>query len=96
VLKGNLAPDGAVIKPSAATRTLLKHRGRAVVFETIEDLHARIDDENLDIDEHCVMVLKNCGAEGLSGHGRGRQHAAAAQGAAQGHHGHGPHLGWRA
>ena len=67
VVKGNLAPDGAVIKPSAASAHLLKHRGRAVVFETIEDFHARIDDENLDIDEHCIMVLKNCGPRGYPG-----------------------------
>jgi L-arabonate dehydrase len=67
VLRGNLAPDGAVIKPSAASPQLLKHRGRAVVFESIEDLHARIDDENLDIDENCVMVLKGCGPKGYPG-----------------------------
>jgi dihydroxy-acid dehydratase len=67
VLKGNLAPDGAVIKPSAATGSLLKHRGRAVVFEDIEDFHSRIDDERLDIDETCVMVLKNCGPKGYPG-----------------------------
>jgi len=67
VLRGNLAPNGAVIKPSAASKHLLKHRGRAVVFETIEDFHARIDDDNLDIDEHCVMVLKNCGPRGYPG-----------------------------
>ncbi len=67
VLRGNLAPDGAVIKPSAASPQLLRHRGRAVVFENIEDLHARIDDENLDIDEHCVMVLKGCGPMGYPG-----------------------------
>ena len=67
VLKGNLAPDGAVIKPSAATSALLKFRGRAVVFEDIEDFHKRIDDENLDIDESCVMVLKNCGPKGYPG-----------------------------
>ncbi|HEX7690157.1 MAG TPA: L-arabinonate dehydratase [Burkholderiaceae bacterium] len=67
VLRGNLAPDGAVIKPSAASPHLLKHRGRAVVFETIEEFHARIDDEDLDIDEHCVMVLKNCGPKGYPG-----------------------------
>ena len=67
VLRGNLAPDGAVIKPSAATPTLLKHRGRAVVFENIDDFHARIDDPNLDIDESCVMVLKNCGPKGYPG-----------------------------
>ncbi|MGN6528334.1 MAG: L-arabinonate dehydratase [Burkholderiaceae bacterium] len=67
VLRGNLAPDGAVIKPSAASPHLLRHRGRAVVFETIEEFHARIDDEELDIDEHCVMVLKNCGPKGYPG-----------------------------
>jgi dihydroxy-acid dehydratase len=67
VLRGNLAPDGAVIKPSAASPHLLKHRGRAVVFESIEDFHARIDDENLDIDETCVMVLKGCGPKGYPG-----------------------------
>jgi dihydroxy-acid dehydratase len=67
VVRGNLAPDGAVIKPSAASPHLLKHRGRAVVFEDIEDFHARIDDESLDIDETCVMVLKNCGPRGYPG-----------------------------
>ena len=67
VLKGNLAPDGAVIKPSAASPHLLKHRGRAVVFDTIEDFRARIDDPGLDIDENAVMVLKNCGPRGYPG-----------------------------
>jgi L-arabonate dehydrase len=67
VLKGNLAPDGAVIKPSAATAALLQHRGRAVVFESVEDLHARINDENLDIDASCVMVLKGAGPKGYPG-----------------------------
>jgi L-arabonate dehydrase len=67
VLRGNLAPDGAVIKPSAASPHLLRHRGRAVVFESIEDFHERIDDEDLDIDEHCVMVLKGCGPKGYPG-----------------------------
>ena len=67
VLRGNLAPDGAVIKPSAASPALIKHTGRAVVFESIEDLHARINDDALDIDEHCVMVLKNCGPKGYPG-----------------------------
>jgi L-arabonate dehydrase len=67
VLRGNLAPDGAVIKPSAASPHLLQHRGRAVVFETIEEFHARINDETLDIDENCVMVLKNCGPRGYPG-----------------------------
>ena len=67
VLRGNLAPQGAVIKPSAASPHLMQHRGRAVVFENIEDFHARIDDENLDIDQNCVMVLKNCGPRGYPG-----------------------------
>ena len=67
VLRGNLAPDGAVIKPSAASPHLLRHRGRAVVFENIDDFKARIDDEALDIDETCVMVLKNCGPRGYPG-----------------------------
>ena len=67
VLHGNLAPDGAVIKPSAASPHLLRHRGKAVVFESIEDFHARIDDENLDVDENSVMVLKGCGPKGYPG-----------------------------
>jgi len=67
VLKGNLAPDGAVLKPSAASPHLLEHRGRAVVFETIEDYHARIEDPALDVDETCVLVLKNCGPKGYPG-----------------------------
>jgi L-arabonate dehydrase len=67
VLRGNLAPDGAVIKPSAASPQLLQHRGRAVVFEAIEEFHSRINDETLDIDESCVMVLKNCGPRGYPG-----------------------------
>ena len=67
VLRGNLCPDGAIIKPSAATPKLMKHKGRAVVFENIEDFHKRIDDPRLDIDEDCVMVLKNCGPKGYPG-----------------------------
>ena len=67
VLHGNLAPDGAVIKPSAASPSLMRFRGRAVVFESIEEFHARINDETLDIDETCVMVLKNCGPRGYPG-----------------------------
>jgi dihydroxy-acid dehydratase len=67
VLRGNLAPKGAVLKPSAASPHLLTHRGRAVVFEDIEDYKAKINDENLDIDETCVMVLKNCGPKGYPG-----------------------------
>ena len=67
VLKGNLAENGAVIKPSAASPALMQHRGRAVVFETIEDYHARVDDPMLDIDGTCVMVLKNVGPVGYPG-----------------------------
>jgi dihydroxy-acid dehydratase len=67
VLRGNLCPDGAIIKPSAATPKLMKHKGRAVVFEDIDDFHRRIDDPKLDIDETCVMVLKNCGPKGYPG-----------------------------
>jgi dihydroxy-acid dehydratase len=67
VLRGNLCPDGAIIKPSAASRQLMKHRGRAVVFESIEDFHKRIDDPGLQVDERSVMVLKNCGPKGYPG-----------------------------
>ncbi|WFE76834.1 L-arabinonate dehydratase [Roseinatronobacter sp. S2] len=67
VLRGNLAPKGAVLKPSAASAHLLHHRGRAVVFEDIDDYKARINDPDLDIDEHCIMVLKNCGPKGYPG-----------------------------
>ncbi|HEY6512059.1 MAG TPA: IlvD/Edd family dehydratase [Burkholderiaceae bacterium] len=67
VLRGNLAPRGAVIKPSAATPALMVHKGRAVVFEDSDDFHARIDDPNLDVDEHCILVLKNCGPKGYPG-----------------------------
>jgi dihydroxy-acid dehydratase len=67
VLRGNLAPKGCVLKPSAASPHLMKHRGRAVVFEDIDDYKAKINDEALDIDETCVMVLKNCGPRGYPG-----------------------------
>ncbi len=67
VVRGNLAPDGAVLKPSAASPALMQHRGRAVVFEDIDDYKARINDEALDIDETCVMVLKMCGPRGYPG-----------------------------
>jgi dihydroxy-acid dehydratase len=67
VLRGNLAPRGAVIKPSAATPSLMVHTGRAVVFEDADDFHRRIDDEALDVDETCVLVLKNCGPKGYPG-----------------------------
>ena len=67
VVRGNLAPNGAVLKPSAASKELFKHRGKAVVFENIEDYHARIDSEELDVDENSVMVLKNVGPKGYPG-----------------------------
>ena len=67
VLKGNLCEQGAVIKPSAATPELMKHRGPAVVFETMEDYHERVDDPDLNIDENSVIVLKNVGPVGYPG-----------------------------
>jgi L-arabonate dehydrase len=67
VLHGNLCPNGAVLKPSAATPELMKHSGRAVVFENIEHFYERIDDPNLDVDERSVLVLKNCGPRGYPG-----------------------------
>jgi dihydroxy-acid dehydratase len=67
IVKGNLAENGAVIKPSAASPALMQHKGRAVVFESIEDYHARVDDPDLDIDESCVMVLKYVGPVGYPG-----------------------------
>jgi dihydroxy-acid dehydratase len=67
VLRGNLVPTGAVLKPSAASPHLMKHRGRAVVFENIEHYKARIADPALDVDPSCVLVLKNCGPKGYPG-----------------------------
>ncbi len=67
VLRGNLCPNGAVIKPSAATPSLMRHRGQAVVFTSIEDFHARIDDPDLEVDESSVLVLQNCGPKGYPG-----------------------------
>jgi dihydroxy-acid dehydratase len=67
VLRGNLAPDGALIKPAAASPHLLRHRGRAVVFDSIEDFHARIDDPTLDVDADSVLVLRGCGPRGYPG-----------------------------
>ena len=67
VLRGNLAPLGAVLKPSAATPKLMRHKGRAVVFEDIDDLNRRIDDPKLDVDANSVLVLKNCGPKGYPG-----------------------------
>jgi len=67
VLRGNLAPDGAVLKPSAASPSLMRHRGRAVVFHTIEHYKQRIVDPNLEVDESSVLVLQNCGPKGYPG-----------------------------
>jgi dihydroxy-acid dehydratase len=67
VLRGNLAPDGAIVKPAAASPHLLRHRGRAVVFDNIEDFHARIDDPALDVDADSVLVLRGCGPKGYPG-----------------------------
>ncbi len=67
VLRGNLCPGGAVIKPAAATPSLLRHRGRAVVFDSIEDLRARLDDPDLDVDADSVLVLRGCGPKGYPG-----------------------------
>ncbi|MEY3469872.1 MAG: hypothetical protein RLZZ575_332 [Actinomycetota bacterium] len=67
VLKGNLAPLGAVIKPAAASKELLKHKGKALVFDSIEDFHKRIDDPNLEVDKDTVLVLRGCGPKGYPG-----------------------------
>jgi dihydroxy-acid dehydratase len=67
VLRGNLAPNGAIIKPAAASAHLLRHRGRAVVFDSIEDFHARVDDPDLDVDADSVLVLRGCGPKGYPG-----------------------------
>ena len=67
VLRGNLAPDGAVLKPSAASPHLMRHRGRSVVFENIEHYKERIDNPDLEVDENCILVLKNCGPKGYPG-----------------------------
>jgi dihydroxy-acid dehydratase len=67
ILRGNLAPLGAVIKPAAASANLLKHRGKAMVFDSIEDFKARINDPNLDVDENSVLILRGCGPKGYPG-----------------------------
>ena len=67
ILRGNIAPNGAIIKPSAASPELMKHTGKAVVFERVEEFHEKIDDPNLDVDENSILVLKNCGPKGYPG-----------------------------
>ncbi len=92
ILKGNLAPDGAVIKPSAASPHLMKHTGKAVVFPSIEDLHARINDDALEIDETSIMVLQNCGPKGYPAWPRSAI-CLAAKTAEKGREGYDPYLG---
>tara|TARA_B100001248_G_scaffold110736_1_gene82659 strand:- start:1201 stop:2535 length:1335 start_codon:yes stop_codon:yes gene_type:complete len=67
ILRGNIAPDGAIIKPSAATPELMKHKGKAIVFESVEEFHEKIDDPNLEVDQNSILVLKNCGPKGYPG-----------------------------
>ena len=67
ILRGNIAPDGAIIKPSAATPELMKHKGKAVVFESVEEFHDKIDSPDLEVDENSILVLKNCGPKGYPG-----------------------------
>ena len=67
ILKGNIAPNGAIIKPSAASPELMQHTGKAVVFESVEEFHEKIDDPNLEVDENSILVLKNCGPKGYPG-----------------------------
>ena len=67
ILKGNIAPDGAILKPSAASPELMQHKGKAVVFENVEEFHEKIDDPNLEVDENSILVLKNCGPKGYPG-----------------------------
>jgi dihydroxy-acid dehydratase len=67
ILRGNIAPNGAIIKPSAASPELMKHTGKAVVFESVEEFHEKIDDPNLEVDENSILVLKNCGPKGYPG-----------------------------
>ncbi len=67
ILRGNIAPNGAILKPSAASPELMKHKGKAVVFESIEEFHEKIDDPKLDVDENSILVLKNCGPKGYPG-----------------------------
>ena len=67
ILRGNIAPDGAILKPSAASPELMQHKGKAVVFESVEEFQDKIDDPKLDVDENSILVLKNCGPKGYPG-----------------------------
>ena len=92
VLYGNLAPAGAIIKPAAASPRLLTHRGRAVVFDSVEDMHARIDDPDLDVDADSVLVLRGCGPRGYPGMPEVCEPAAAQEAARAGRTRHGADL----
>ena len=92
MLRGNLAPGGAIIKQSAADPALMEHEGRAVVFEDAADLAARIDDPTLDVNADDILVLKTHRPEGRARHARGRLPADPAQAGARGREGHGAHL----
>ena len=94
MLRGNLAPDGAIIKPAAASPELLQHRGRAVVFDSIEDFRARIDDPDLDVDADVGPRAARLRPARLPRHARGRQPAAAEEAARAGRARHGPRLRW--
>ena len=92
VLRGNLAPDGAVIKPAAAEERLHRHTGPAVVFENYDDMAARIDDPDLDIDENSVIVLRSAGPQGAPGHARVGAAADPEEDPGEGDPGHGADL----
>ena len=92
VLKGNLSPTGAVLKPSAASPSLMRHRGRAVVFENIEHYNERIKDPALDVDASCVLVLKNCGPKGYPGMAEVGNFGLPAEDPPAGRQRHGPHF----
>ena len=93
VLRGNLAPGGAIIKQAAMDPKLMRHEGRAVVFESLEDLANRIDDPKLDVTADDVLVLKSAGPKGAPGHARGGLHPDPEEARAAGREGHGADFG---
>ena len=95
ILTGNLCEEGAVIKPSAASSHLMQHSGKAIVFENIEEYKAKIDDDELDVDENSILVLKKCGTERLPGNAGSRQHGIAKKTVGKRGNGHGAHLRWK-
>ena len=92
VLRGNLAPAGAIIKPAAASAHLIHHRGRALLVDSIEDFHVRIDDPELDVDADTVLVLRGCGPRGYLGMPGSLEHAPAEETARTGRPRHGAYL----